>query len=62
MHHQDLKHIKHSLSGSTEELSLILSKISKILAFKDYINYLEDKGEKVEDYLVIEKNKFDTFR
>ena len=38
--------MKHTLSGSTEELSLTLSKISKILAFKGYINYLEDKVEK----------------
>ena len=54
--------MKHALSGSTKELSLISSEISKILAFKGYINYLEDKGEKVEDYLAIEKDKFDTFR
>ena len=62
MHHQDLKHMKHAPSGSTKELSLISAEISKTLAFKGYINYLEDKGEKVEDYLAIEKDKFDTFR
>ena len=62
MCHQDLKNTKNALSSSTKELSLISSEISKILAFKGYINYLEDKDEKVKDYLVIEKDKFDTFR
>ena len=62
IYHQDLKYIKYALSSSTKELSLILSKISKILAFKGYVDYLEDKGEKVEDYLAIEKDNFDTFR
>ena len=62
IYHQDSKNIKHTPSGSTEELFLISSKIFKILAFKGYINYLEDKGKKVRDYLAIEKDKFDTFR
>ena len=61
MPYQDLKDMKYALSGSNEELSLISSEISKILAFKGYINYLEDKGKKVEDYLEIEKDKFNTF-
>ena len=62
MPYQDLKGIKHTLSSTNEELSLILSRILKIQAFKGYIDYLEDKGEKVEDYLAIEKDKFDNFR
>ena len=62
MPYQDSNNIKHAFSGSTKELSLVSSEISKILAFKSYINYLEDKDEKVEDYLVIEKDKFSTFR
>ena len=51
-----------SFNSQKVELSLISSKISKIQAFKGSINYLEDKSEKVEDYLATEKDKFDIFR